>query len=259
MSQQQKQLEESIRAIVRSRLNEKIHKRHAALEKNRQEKQLRFFVRQRLLEAKKNPIPHESTGANMLEETLRKVVPIIKDAFFTLTSDINQRRSYRAHIINAFRMALSPYRVMQGYDKMSPGEDKSELEYGLKMPGENEPDRSMNEEDEEMPQRGGRKAGAPNPDSADQKFIEVEPERQKKDEVNPEEEEMKKFSIEGEDATGRNLALVSFKKIEKTIADDYSMLSLPKDREVFYEYGIINLKIYFDRWEKELQMNLPVN
>jgi len=92
---------------------------------------------------------------------------------------------------------------------------------------------------------------------AQEKFIETDPdkeaEEEKKKEIDPEQEEMDQFSVDDEDETGRNMALQTFKKVEKTIVDAYALLSNEKDREEFYEYGIINMKLYFDRWEEELQ------
>ena len=65
--------------------------------------------------------------------------------------------------------------------------------------------------------------------------------------------EKEKFSIEGEDETGRNDAYTSFKKIRNQIIDAYSGLSNEKDKNIFYDYLIANLKLYFDRFEEELQ------
>ena len=68
-----------------------------------------------------------------------------------------------------------------------------------------------------------------------------------------EDAEKEKFSIEGEDETGRNDAYTSFKKIRNQIIDAYSGLSNEKDKNIFYDYLIANLKLYFDRFEEELQ------
>ena len=65
----------------------------------------------------------------------------------------------------------------------------------------------------------------------------------------------------GGDDTGRNMAYNSFKKVENSIIDSYELLSNPEDQELFYDYLIANLKLYFDKFEGELadQVNEPSN
>jgi hypothetical protein len=82
---------------------------------------------------------------------------------------------------------------------------------------------------------------------ANPKFIKVGKEK------SPEEQDS--FSIEGEDQTGRNLALPAFEKIKKKIKDGYEMLADQKDKDMYYEYLITNLKLYFDKYELELNPN----
>jgi len=48
------------------------------------------------------------------------------------------------------------------------------------------------------------------------------------------------------------MAYQSFKKIESSIIDSYELLSDPEDQELFYDYLIANLKLYFDKFEGEL-------
>ena len=57
------------------------------------------------------------------------------------------------------------------------------------------------------------------------------------------------------------MAYQSFKKIESNIIDSYELLSNPEDQELFYDYLIANLKLYFDKFEGELagQVDEPTN
>ena len=66
--------------------------------------------------------------------------------------------------------------------------------------------------------------------------------------------------VEG-DETGRNVAFQCFKKIETNIVDAYELLSAPEDQELFYDYIIANIKLYFDKFEEEIASNLeePTN
>ena len=52
------------------------------------------------------------------------------------------------------------------------------------------------------------------------------------------------------------MAYTTFKKIESQIIDAYDMLSNPEDQEIFFDYLIANLKLYFDKFEGEIQPNV---
>ena len=67
------------------------------------------------------------------------------------------------------------------------------------------------------------------------------------------EEEEDNFTIGGTDTTGRNFALQSFNKVESTILDAYESLADDIDRELFYDYLLTNIKLYFDKFEDELK------
>ena len=48
------------------------------------------------------------------------------------------------------------------------------------------------------------------------------------------------------------MAYETFKQVEKQILDSYDLLEDPEDRDIFYDYLITNLKLYFDKFEDEL-------
>jgi hypothetical protein len=74
-----------------------------------------------------------------------------------------------------------------------------------------------------------------------------------------EEEEREEFNIDGEDETGRNSAFQTYKKIEKSIIDQYVSMGDPQDRRLFKQYLLLNLEHYFKQWESELDSNSPQN
>ena len=83
------------------------------------------------------------------------------------------------------------------------------------------------------------------------KFIPVRPE----DEVAPEEEEenfVKIPTADPDELHGANFAEDAWNDIEKQILEPYEDLIAPADAEAFYDYGLTNLKLYFDRFEEEL-------
>jgi hypothetical protein len=82
-------------------------------------------------------------------------------------------------------------------------------------------------------------------------FIDVE-----KKETTPE-EEVEEFTISGQDKTGRNRAYTDYKDIEKNLITAFDDLDDPSDRQMFKDYLLTNLKLYFERFEEELQTDLP--
>lgn len=203
---------------------------------NSEEAQLRQIIREflklELREAKtpdNDPSPHKSTGINVLEDLLKKIIPVIEDDFKLLTTADEQRESYRAHIIQATVQTLTP--VDLNNDAPEQTDAGLEEEVDVKI--------SDNEGDEE------------------EMFIDINPEE--KEEV--EEDPRDSFGIEGKDTTGRNMAYTTFKKIESAIIDAYDLLSNPEDQELFFDYLVANLKLYFDKFENEIKPNVqePTN
>ena len=185
----------------------------------KEENHLRSVIR-KLIEAEvATEIPGRSTGINVLEDLLKRIVPIIEDDFKQLTTDKAQRKSYRTHIVNGIQSLLAPSNVVDaGAEKIS--------EIDIEVGGEE-----------------------------DDAFIDVrEPDAEEElPEVDP---DLDDFGVEGEDETGRNMAYETFKKIENNILNSYDLLSNEKDEEEFYKYLITNVKLYFDKFEEELTPNL---
>ena len=120
MNQEEKILRENIRQIIRL----------VKQKKNTEEDTLRQIVRefidiemQTLTEAGPDidPTPNKSTGINVLEELLKKIIPIIETDYKSLTTNNAQRESYRSHIINAVVNSLTPAKIntAAGEERMS--------------------------------------------------------------------------------------------------------------------------------------------
>ena len=195
-----------------------------------EERQLRQIIREFLqVELKEaatpdnDPSPHSSTGINVLEDLLKRIVPILEDDYKLLTTSEEQRDSYRSHVVRATSDTLTPVELNN-----AAGQGEAE---GL----DEEIDVEISDEEDE-----------------DDMFIDINPEE--KEEV--EEDPRDSFGIEGKDTTGRNMAYTTFKKIESPIIDAYDLLSNAEDQEIFYDYLIANLKLYFDKFESEIQPNV---
>ena len=177
-----------------------------------------------------SPTPNKSTGINVLEELLKKIIPVLETDYKSLTTDSSQRESFRSHIINRVVNTLTPAKV---------NTDAGE-----------EADTAVSIAEAEVEEELNIDVGD------DDKFIDIRTAAEKSAEEEEEVEEEDPVSdfgtgVEG-DETGRNVAYQSFKKIESSIIDSYELLSNEEDQELFYDYLIANLKLYFDKFEGEL-------
>ena len=225
--------EELIRKYIRKKLREHMN------QQSEEEQLLRQLIRNVLMEGDISDVhPHRSTAINVLELVLKKAIPTIRADYKRLTTDKNQRISFRAHIVNAIKDALMPSMINQQYLQGTAAGEPSAL---LSEPTGGE---------EELDDLDAELAALEEADitldvSDDEKKIEVDPVEE------PSEEEQ--FGLEGMDETGRNMALTTFKNVSQYFLDAYDSLANPKDQEVFVDYLVTNLKLYFDRFEDELQ------
>ena len=215
--------EQKLRQYVRKAIN---HVRSIRLQEQSEEDKLRGVIRRLILEAavSEDP-PHSNTGINALKHLLKNtnILKVLKDGYKALTTDADQRQSFRAHVINGVQGILAPARSL---DKIGAAGGLEEVLELL-----DEADIEVDVEDD----TDGADAAA---------FIDVEAEEG--------DEEEDKFGIPGKDVTGRNFAEDAFNQIEQPIMDKYEVLDNTKDQEMFYNYLLTNLKLYFDRWEEEL-------
>ena len=68
-----------------------------------------------------------------------------------------------------------------------------------------------------------------------------------------EEVDKEQFGIEGEDLTGRDKAYETFNKVETQIVDAYKSLHNQNDVKAFYDGLLMNLDLYFKKFEDEIQ------
>jgi len=223
-------LRENVRALI-SLVKKK--NKNTQTEEQKLRAIIREFLQHELREAAtpdNDPAPHKSTGINVLEDLLKKIIPQIEDDYKLLTTSEEQRESYRAHIIQAVVGSLTPVELNNDAPEDAPQGDLDE-----------DIDVEISDDDE------------------DDMFIDINPEEPEEEEK--EEDPRDSFGIEGKDTTGRNMAYTTFKKIESQIIDAYDMLSNPEDQELFFDYLIANLKLYFDKFEKEIMPDVeePTN
>ena len=239
----EKLLREYIRNKIKTKLNEEQNKML------REEKVLRQVIRKLIAEGDISDVhPHRSTGINTLEDVLKKAIPTLRMDFKRLTTDKKQRDSFRAHIIRAVADAIKPMEANDQYLQGGGGTPSSLLDEPLGNLEEESTEvddemlAALEEQDIEVDITGDELAV-----DDEEKKIPVE------DDDQPSPEEDFGTGLEDMDETGRNMAFTSFKKVSQYILDAYDSLANPKDKEVFTEYLITNLKLYFDKFEDELQ------
>jgi|LakMenE01Jun11ns_1017448.scaffolds.fasta_scaffold9748853_1 hypothetical protein len=238
-------LREYVRNVLRQ--TKKIQKKEF-LQERLEENRLRKMIRKLIREAE-DVVTHESTGINVLADLLETIIPILKSYYKKLGTDIQQRKSFRAHIIKSVENMLTPISMMF----KAGGHAGKPITVSKEKP-EQSPD-------EELEEKIEVKIDGP---EADPSFIPLKADRKEKEESEKEKESNAEpkpedafVEIEGEDETGRNIALQAFKRVEKQIREAYSILANEEDRDLFYKYLITNLKLYFDKFEDELQTTVP--
>lgn len=212
--------------ILREIVYEMLKRKHVK-EQKQNEFKLRGIVKKLIAEAKKDieDSPHSSTAINLLEDLLKSILPNLETQYKSLTTSKAQRDSFRAHVVNAVSELL----------------DTEDLNRDSSLSQEAEVESLEEQEMEEEVNIKVSDVDAP----ADDKFIDIEAETE-------EVEEPDTFSIAGQDETGRAMAQEAYNDIEKNIADTYAILHDETDQKLFHDYLITNLKMYFDKYEKEL-------
>ena len=227
-----------------------------------EEQRLRKAIRQILKEGDISDMhPHRSTGINVLEDVLKKMITTLRTDYKRMTTSKSQRDSFRAHMISAVKKSLAPSLVndtyLQGTDALMAeptpefgGPNPDEEVYGKETETpETETNVSPEEDNEELDDVLGAL------EEADIQ-VDIEDEEKKipvEDDDQP--DEMADFgaSDEGLDETGRNMAFTTFKKVSQYILDAYDMLANIEDKKIFVDYLITNMKLYFDKFEDEIQ------
>jgi hypothetical protein len=188
------------------------------------EQRLRNIVKRMLME-KLSPPPTDSTGINVLRTLLKKIIVQLEDGYKELTTEPEQRNSFRAHILTSVQNLLAPIEATeQGAEEEGAALAQEEIQVDIGRPED------------------------------DPEFISIEDEPAEPEEEKPED---KFVEIPGEDETGRNISGTTFKSIAPQIANSYEQLSNQKDQDTFYEYLLTNIKLYFDKFEDEMASMVP--
>ncbi len=224
--------------LLRSYLRHCIHEVRLEIKANKQKEQLiRESVRMLIKEAEATggapEAPAEITAINFLKNLLKNIVPNVEEDYKQLTSAKKQRVSFRKHVLNATENLLNNLDA----DPEAVEEDLEEV--------------TVKVSDDDKPEG----------------FIDIygdEKKEKPEEDIAPEEEFAKGLEDRELDSTGRNSAFESFNKIQNQIENEYSKLDADAkvdgrdetEREIFRDYLLLNLKLYFDKFEEDLNPNL---
>ena len=197
-----------------------------------EDRKLRRHVRKMILKEKTDFAPHGNTGINVLTDLLERILPVIERDYKSLTTNTDQRDSYRAHFVKAVQNTLGSLRVV---------EDPADAS-AIAKAGSEEEEKPMGMSADELEEA----------ESEFDKFIDITAPRSSTATDADGDGSIDMQSADA-DLTGRNFAAKTFDKIEQNISDSFSILANPKDEDMFTDYLLTNLKLYFDKYEDELK------
>ena len=229
MNEQEQILRENIRHLIK-------HVKQKKLDEEKEVKKslqalIKLELKNMLNESQtpdNDPSPNKSTGINVLEDLLKKIIPVFRDDFKLMTTDEEQRDSFRAHVVKAIVDTLTPVETNNQAPSTTSGVNE-DVEIDIVDQDEDAPDPS--------------------------KLIDIGPVTDSELKAAEEEEDPRdEFGkgLENADKTGRNMAYNTFKKVANSVIDSYELLDNPEDQEIFYDYLIANTKLYFDKFEDDL-------
>lgn len=226
--------------LLRSFLRHCIHEVMLEIKSvNNKEQIIRDTIRSIISEAEATggspSAPSDITAINFLKNLLKNIIPNIEEDYKELTSSKTQRISFRKHMLNATENLLN--NLDADPDAMDDKEkDLEELKIAVK--------------DE--------------PSIEDDKFIDIYDDKDEPEEKLSDEEEFARGLEDRDlDKTGRNASFESFKKVKNQIQNEYSKLDPDAlvdgkdetEREIFRDYLLLNMKLYFDKFEEDLDPN----
>ena len=174
--------------------------------------------------------PSDITSINFLKNLLKNIVPNLEEDYKELTSTKKQRMSFRKHVLNAVENLLNSLDA-------DPEAIESELEEITVKVDDDKPEGFIDIYDGEK---------------------EVDTDNTK--DLDPEDEFAAGLEGRDLDKTGRNAAFESFKKVQNQVENEYSKLDPEAqidgrdetERQIFRDYLLLNLKLYFDKFEEDL-------
>ena len=201
-----------------------------------EEKRLRLIIRYLISEVQRktavaDKVVHKNTGINKLDTLLKRIITQIEDAYTNLSSSDKERQSFRYHFLVNFKNLLAP--VDANRDAPNTGQ------------------LALTEADFDVEVDQSDITSEPDPD----KFLPSRPKDVEDAKAEKEEEEKAFTKIDSDDPyvrQGAEAAEASLNDVENQIVSSYEGLIAPEDAAAFKDWGLTNLKLYFDMFEDEM-------
>jgi len=224
--------EQKLRTLIREGIQiVKERKQRQKLEELRLRKIVRHFISEVSRKtAVADKVIHKNTGINKLDAVLKRIITQIEDAYTNLSSNKKERESFRYHFLVNFKNLLAP------------------IDANRKAPGDTA--MALAEQDFKVEVEADDIDAAP--DAA--KFLPSRP--QDIEAANAEKEADSGFEkLDSDDPyvqQGAEAAETSLGEVEQQIVTAYESLIAPEDAAIFKDWGLTNLKLYFDKFEGEM-------
>jgi len=236
MNRKEELLQEiKLRRLIRKALKIRQTKNNCLQEQEAKEEQkLRQIIRHVLKEgdvdADTNPAPYTSTALSALADAFNQILPVLKTGLRKLTKP-EERKSYRAHVLQKFVSMFESFEALDSKET-SGTIGESDLEEDLNIKLDNRPDDAMIVPD-------------------------IEKERFKPEEtpdLEPDDNDVEKLAISTEDPTGARFAFntINNSNIEKLLGDNRKLLPSDDYKQEYKEYGLYNVDLWLNTYEKEL-------
>ena len=228
MNQQEQQLRTLIREGIR------IVKERRKKQTTSEEERLRKIIRHYITEVSRktavaDKVIHKNTGINVLDALLKRIIVQIEDAFTNLSSDTKERESFRYHFLTNFLGLLNPIDANRG----APNVQLNEADFDVTV----EQDDVINSA----------------PDA--EKFLPSRPQDIEAAKEDAEKKESGFVKLDSDDPyvqQGAEAAEQALVNVEQQIVTAYEGLIAPEDAAAFKDWGLTNLKLYFDKFEGEM-------
>jgi len=236
MNKKEELLQEiKLRRLIRKALKIKQAKNNVLQEHKLEEEQklrqvIRHVLREGDVDSDTNPAPYASTALSALADAFNQILPVLKTGLRKLSKP-EERRSYRAHVLQKF---VSMFKNFEGLDskQVSGAIGESGIEEDLNVKIDNRPDDAMVV-----------------PDIEKERF---KPEE--KPDLEPDDADVENLAISTEDPTGARFAFstINNSNIEKLLGDNRKLLPNDEYKKQYKEYGLYNIDLWLNTYEKEL-------
>jgi len=235
------------KAITIAEKKNKIKSENQALEEQKLRKVIRRLIQEKEVDADTKPVPYKSTAMNVLTDVLNVILPIIKTNQRKLTTDPEERQSFREHMLQTFKDFFD---TLESRQVVGPEEEPETVP-------ETEPEMELEEAFMEEEKIDIEVGDTPEDDAEIVPDFEKEKPK-KKGKKEEEDDEFEDFKIVGRNTTGARVAFdaINSSNAYDSIEKGYKLFDKPEDKEEYRNYFLYNIDLWMVKYEKELASEL---